>query len=136
MRDEDKILKAWYAKRRQTTIIGILQKCIFAFEYSSVAVSALYYYHNTFKVENARLFYSITMAIMYFSAAFSAIFVGRYMDKTRNLRRITMISALLSISGNIIYILPYSKYFPILARGLCGMADGIQPAMSGKKRSW
>ncbi|XP_066922872.1 uncharacterized protein [Clytia hemisphaerica] len=130
--NEDQILQAWYTKRRRTTVIGILQKCIFAFEYSSVAVSALYYYQNTFQVQNARLFYSITMAIMYFSAAFSATFVGRYMDKTRNLRRITMMSALLSISGNIIYILPFSRYFPILARGLCGMADGIQPAMSGE----
>jgi len=128
---DEVILQEWYRKRRQTTIIGTLQKCIFAFEYSSVAISALYYYENTFKVANARLFYSITMAIMYFSATTSAIFLGRYMDKTRNLRKIASLSFTLSLAGNVIYILPFSKYLPILARALCGFADGIQPAMSG-----
>ena len=75
---------------------------------------------KSLKVHDPKLFYSISMAVMFFTAASSALLVGRYMDKTRNLRRIAVITALFSVLGNAIYTIPYSKYFPIIARALCG----------------
>ena len=128
---EDQILNAWFIKRRRTTILGVLQRSLFAFEYSAVAVSALYYYRYTLKVHEAKFFYSISMAVMFLTAASSAMVIGRYMDQTRHLRRLALTTAFFSVVGNIFYTIPYSRYFPIIARGLCGISDGIQPAMAG-----
>ena len=83
---DDQILESWYRKRRNTTIIIFLDKCLYAFEYSAISISALYYYKFTIKADNPQLYYSIAMAALYIVSIFSAFFAGRYIDRTRKCR--------------------------------------------------
>ena len=130
---EELILKEWYKQRRETLIIAYLQKTIFTFEYASVAISALFYLKNTIKPNDPIFFYSITMGVIYLTASFSAVYGGRYVDRTGRLRQFALVVILSSITGNLIYIIPYSEWFPVLGRALCGITDGVQPGISGKK---
>jgi len=128
---EDEILREWYKLRHRTMIIGLLHKAIFIFEYSSVAISALYYYQHSIENENPQLYYSLCMGVVYVTAFFSSIYSGSYFDRTGNLREVVLLTILLSMFGNVLYLVSYSKWIPILGRALCGLSDGARPGFAG-----
>ena len=111
---------------------GLHTKTILSFEYASVAISALFYYQKTIKPKDPVLFYSITMGAIFITASCSAVYGGRFVDRTGRLRAFSILVSIFSIVGNIIYSVPYSKWFPILGRSLCGISDGVQPGIAGK----
>lgn len=130
--EEDVLLKDWYQKRRNTTIIVFLDKCLFAFESSAIGISALYYYQYTIKADDPKFYYSLAMGAMFFAALLTSVFVGRYVDRTRNIRGYMLITIMLAVIGNFMYALPFSKWLPIISRCLCGFADGGIPAIEGE----
>lgn len=132
---DESIISDWYQKRRYLFILGCIQKTIIAFQYASTTISALFYYRLMIKSENPVFYYSVAMGVMFFTASCSAIYGGWYIDKTRSLRKYHLIANLFSIVGNLIYVVPYSKWCPILGRALCGISDSVQPGLGGKYRS-
>ena len=128
---DEQILESWYRKRRNTTIIIFLDKCLYAFEYSAIGISGLYYYKFTIKADNPKLYYSIAMAAIFFVGIISAFFAGLYIDRTRKCREYLLVSNLFTIIGNLIYVLPFSKWLPIIGRAICGVADGAKPGCQG-----
>lgn len=58
--------------------------------------------------------------------------VARCMDRTRKLKRLTIILLTTSIVGNILYTITYSVWFPIFGRLLCGMTNTIRSCYMGK----
>ena len=129
---EKSIMAEWYRMRSQTKAMAFIQKTIFSFEYASVAISALFYYQKTIQPKDPVLFYSITMGVIYLTASCSAVYGGRFVDRTGRLRVFSIFVSIFSIVGNIIYSVPYSKWFPILGRSLSGISDGVQPGIAGK----
>jgi len=131
-KDDDDQLREWYKLRQRTMIIGLLHKALFMFEYSSVAISALYYYEHSIENENPQFYYSLSMGTVYFTALFSSVFGGLYVDRTGRLREVVLLTIFLSTFGNVLYLVTYSKWFPILGRALCGLAEGARPGFGGK----
>ena len=121
----------WYQKRKVASIIGISYKCLVYFEYGATALSAIYYYKNSFNVTNPRFYYSFSLCAMYVSAVFSNLLCARLMDKTRNLRTIVLTLGLLNIIGNLTYTLTLSPLVPVVGRFLCGFTTGISTVMAG-----
>ena len=115
----------WYRMRSQTKAMAYIQKTILSFEYASVAISALFYYQKTIKPKDPVLFYSITMGAIFITASCSAVYGGRFVDRTGRLRAFSILVSIFSIVGNIIYSVPYSKWFPILGRSLCGISPFV-----------
>eukprot|EP00111_Clytia_hemisphaerica_P003066 TCONS_00008695-protein len=58
--------------------------------------------------------------------------VARCMDRTRKLKRLTIILLTTSIVGNILYTITYSVWFPIFGRLLCGMTNTIRSCYMGE----
>ena len=130
--DTSDSLQEWYKLRHRTMVIGLLHKSIFIFEYSSVSISALYYYQHSIENENPQLYYSLCMGVVYLVALFSSFHGGKYIDRTGNLREIVLMTIFLSICGNALYLISYSKWFPIIGRALCGLAEGARPGFAGE----
>ena len=128
---ESKILQAWYVKRTWFLVIAAINISFYLFEYSAVTISAFSYFKFTLKVENPKLYYSLTTGAMFAMAPFSSVYIGRYVDRTRNLRHVTIVLSFFNLFGNILYILPIFSWFPILGRFFCGFPSGMRPAFTG-----
>ena len=129
---EKSIMKDWYQMRRRVVIFAYIQRAIFIFEYTSTAISALFYYRLMIQPSNPVLFYSISMGVIYLTASASSVLGGWYVDKTGRLREFHIFVNLFSIAGNLTYSVPFSKWFPVIGRLMSGIADGAQPGLAGK----
>ena len=127
--DESK--KCWYSKRRWTTILGIAINCFTTFEYASIAISALYYFEDSFHASSPRFYYGASMAAIFLSGVFSVFWCGRYMDKTRKLRKLFLILMGFGTVGNILYTFSFSVWLPILGRFISGCKAGAESAFAG-----
>ena len=129
---EDEILKRWYSKRRWSLMVMYIHSSLYMFELSAITISSLYYFKYTIKTPNPKLYYSLVTSAVYVVAPFSAVLIGRYVDRTRELRKTVFTMALFNVLGNLMYIFPVFDWFPIVGRILCGIPDGIRAAISGK----
>ena len=129
--DKDLLKKNWFRKRKIMTILGIIQKCVYYFEYSAISVSVLYYYNNIIKVDNPKLFVGLALGAIFVSGTISTYICGRFMDKTRNLRGFGLLGLFCGMVGNLTYSLPFSPWCPIIGRLLCGLQAPIQSTFSG-----
>ena len=125
-------IQTWYRKRWWTTALAMAQSCLLFFEYSAFQISALYYFEKDFNVTNPKLFYSLSMGIIFVSGLGSVVACGQYMDRTGDLRSIFISTLLLNSLGNLMYTWTISPYFPLIGRFLAGVTMGVQTAVSGK----
>ena len=130
--EEKKILQAWYKKRTLNLIVTFINGCLYNFEYAVITISALYYFKDTIKVSNPALYYSLATGAMFVLDPISSIMVGKYTDRTRNVRKVALILAFFNIAGNLLYSFPFFDWIPIVGRLLCGIPDGIKAAYLGK----
>ena len=121
----------WKTKRKITTTLCIALQCLYTFEYTATAISAIYYYQNSFEVADPKFFYGCSVAAIYASAVMSSFICGRWMDRTRDLRRIVLTLLLFNIVGNLIYTLNWSQWIPVLGRFLCGINAAASTAATG-----
>ena len=132
MEHKEILKQKWFFKRKMTTIIGMMHLCCYYFEYTSVVISALYYYKNVIKAENPKFFIGLSMASILVAGLISSYVCGRIMDKTRNLRAIGLIALLCGIFGNLVYCLSSSPWFPVIGRLLCGTNGSLRLIIAGK----
>ena len=123
--------EVWIAKRRKTTIIIYIYALLLGTEYSSIVLTLYFYLQETLKVDNISLYYSIAMASMSASASVTGLIFGRYIDKTRHIRKFLIIAISVIMLGNLLYTLHFSVWFIILGRLLCGMGEAVNTALSG-----
>ena len=130
--EESKILQDWLKKRSRNVIVTYFYMFMFVFEYSSIVISALFYFKDTLKVENPNLYYSLTLGAASFFTPISSILMGKYTDRTRDVRRVALLITLFNFVGNIFYVFPVVNWLPIVGRLLCGIPDGVKSAFTGK----
>ena len=130
--EENETLQDWYKKRKNNTIITYINTCIYVFEYSAIVISALFYYKDTLKVSNPQLYYSLTLGSIYILVPVSSVVVGKYTDKTRDVRKVALFLSYFNIVGNLFYVFPVFNWLPIIGRMLCGIPDGVKSAFMGK----
>ena len=129
--NEHEILEEWYRKRRMNLLVTYFNTCMYQFEYASVSISALFYYTYTLNVVNPKLYYSLTTSATYYFGPISSIIVGKYTDRTRQVRKVALILSLFNIAGNLFYSLPFFTWLPVAGRILCGIPDGVKTAYFG-----
>ena len=130
---EHEILKKWYKKRKINMFITYFNVCMYQFEYGSIVISAFFYFKNTLKVDNPNLYYSLTLGAMYLLVPLSSAIVGKYTDKTRDLRKVALFISFFNTIGNLLYVFPVFNWLPIVGRMLCGIPDGVKSAFEGKR---
>ena len=129
---EHKILQDWYKKRKISLLVTYMNTCLYKFEYTSIVISALFYYKYTIKVENPKLYYSLTLGAAFLLTPISSVIVGKYTDRTRDVRKVALILSFFNIVGNLFYVFPLFNWLPIFGRLLCGVPDGVKSALVGE----
>ena len=66
------------------------------------------------------------------STAFSGILLGRYVDRTRNMRFVILLNLAVLAFGNLMYSIPYRIWWVIVGRFLCGVNESLQTTVCGK----
>ena len=130
--NEEEVLQKWYKKRRYNLYVYTVCKCLYGFEYSAISISALYYFQYIIRVSNPKLYYSAAIGALFVSPVISSSWLGRYVDRSRNLRGAALCVACFNFAGNVIYVLPFVSWLPILGRFICGIAEGIDGTYQGK----
>lgn len=76
----------------------------------------------------SKIFLGVVISIYSIAALIFAAVFGALSDKFRRPKALLIICHLARLSGNAIYSIPVSKYYPLLGRFLCGMSaasDGV-----------
>ena len=127
------ILKTWLRRRQSTFILGCVSVFLYGFEKTSVAISALYYFRDDFPTTdgNANVFYGMAQSALYISAMFSEPCVGKYIDRTRNLRGVVCLATFINITGSLVYTINISSWLPVVGRLICGISEPVFTSFIG-----
>ena len=124
----------WKKSRDRNAYISCFLLFMAGLETSAVSVVMLYYIQDRFKfdLDQARLYFSFAEMFNAVGQILGGIYIGRYTDKTRNLRLVVLVNLWATVIGNLMYGLPYHILLIIAGRFICGLNESLQVAFSGK----
>ena len=99
-----------------------------------VEVTAIFYFHQSLglSLTDAAFYYTMSGTLVCISSAFSGILFGRYVDKTRNMRFVFLLNVAIIGIGNLVYAIPYTLWWVMFGRFLCGINESLQTTVCGK----
>lgn len=109
-------------KRKATLICFFIRMFLLGAEYA-IILPSIWLYLKRFNVETWYL--GIVVAIYPTAAVVSLPIVGRVFDKTKRTKELILVLNMFEIIGNVIYAIPYSKWFIFIGRCLAGLGDGF-----------
>ncbi|XP_066932542.1 uncharacterized protein [Clytia hemisphaerica] len=132
--EKSKEYKKWTKLLKKTTYISYFLIFLGGLEINAVQISMLYYLEESFKMtpDEVRLYYSLAEAFNALGQCFSGLLIGRYMDRTRNLKLSCLLILCATIVGNLLYSLPVHVSFIVIGRFLCGFNEAFQVAFCGE----
>ncbi|XP_002154672.2 uncharacterized protein LOC100207622 [Hydra vulgaris] len=98
-------------------------------EYSVILPSVIPYMKS---LHSSNLKIGIAVGIYPFASMFALPVFGFLYDKTKRLKEIMLLQNFFQISGNLLYALHYSEYFPIAGRFVAGLGDGFSACAIGE----
>ena len=124
--------EVWEKYRKLTTVAFAIQDVLLGVEYSITFLTLWLYLKELVEVENPELMYGLKSASYLLFATVASLFMGRLVDRCRNVRyTFFVINALVSV-GNIIYSLPFSTVLLIVGRLIAGIAGSLTPLINGE----
>ena len=126
------LFNIWKKKRKWTVLIFIAFGFLVGVEYSAVVLSMWYFLKDTIETDHAPIYYSVGMASTALTASVSSIVIGKWIDRSRNIKFSMILISLIVAVGNVIYTLNFSVWFLIIGRLISGIADALTGAISGK----
>ena len=127
-------LVQWKRNRSRTRWIASIMIFLFGVQSQSVEVTMLYYYKESFGLTflQATFYYSVTNTLFAASELISGISLGRYIDKSRNLRLVFLANVAAVFIGNLIYCVPLQIWWVIFGQVLFGLNECLQTSVCGK----
>ena len=113
-------LAEWDKKRTRTYYVYLVQALFNGLELTIVQGTLWSYLTTLIDVDNPKLFYNIINGIIFFAPIVFGSLVGRWVDKTRNLKFSLVILNTFILVGTLLYMLPFSPMFPTAGRMLHG----------------
>ena len=128
----------WKIRRNRTTYTTYFIIFLAGLEINAITIAMLYYLEEAFNItsDQIRLYYSVAEMFNSLGQLSSGLLIGRYIDKTRNLRLPCLLILWATIVGNLLYSLPFNISFILIGRFLCGFNEALQVALCGKKFSY
>ncbi|XP_057289463.1 uncharacterized protein LOC130612180 [Hydractinia symbiolongicarpus] len=124
--------KRWERKRKLTTIAFALECLFLGMEYSVTFLTLWLYLRELVQTSSPKLFYSFISAAYLVAGVVSSIFIGRLVDRYRNVRQTIFICNFMVIIGNILYALPFSAWFLLFGRLISGIGGPLRSVISGE----
>ena len=115
-------------------ILGNILTFISGVEDQCMVVTYMYYLHERLNVSflEAGFYYSISEGAFCVSNALSGILFGRYVDRTRNMRFVFLLTLAIIGLGNLMYSIPYALWSIVVSRFLCGINEALQTTICGE----
>lgn len=122
-----------WEKKRSTTIKAFVLECaVLGMEYSVTFLTLWIYVTTLVVTDRPSFFYSIISAAYLLSAVLFSIMIGRWVDRTRNVRIAFLVCNMSVIFGNVLYSVHHSPWFLVVGRFLCGIGGPLRSVMSGE----
>ncbi|XP_047145525.1 uncharacterized protein LOC124818566 [Hydra vulgaris] len=123
--NEDKH-KKWLQKRKYSFIAFSIQMIIIGMEWSLTVVTLWSYIKEMITTNNPKLIYGLVSVSYMFASTITTPFVGRYVDRRRNINTCFLICNMYMLIGNVIYSLPFSPLFLIGGRVISGFGGALK----------
>ena len=124
----ENINEKWIQKRR-TTFMVIKYLCFIKGVENSANVATLWIYLTTMiDTKHPDVFYGLINAAFYTPAILISAAVNRWADKTRRFKLCLIVIIYINMSGNILYLIPFSPYFALCGKffqGFCLVLDPL-----------
>lgn len=109
-------------KKRLLLMSLFIRYSLCGVEYSVVLPTALLYLKS---LDAGPFFTGVTIAAYPAAAMISLPIFGYLYDKTKRTKELLLLLNFFELVGNILYALPYSKWFPGFGRFIAGLGDGF-----------
>ncbi|XP_065651594.1 uncharacterized protein LOC101237375 [Hydra vulgaris] len=119
--------KKWLQKRKYTFIAFSIQMIIIGMEWSLTIVTLWSYIKEMIITNNPKLIYGLVSVSYMLASTVITPFIGRYVDRRRNINTCFLICNMWMLSGNVIYSLPFSPFFLIGGRIITGFGGALKP---------
>lgn len=120
MMNADRQLKVWLKKREWFYINLCFGSFIYGLSITVYYPTEYYYFKDYIKVKQPDMYYGLSWACLSGSGVVTSILASFYMDSTKNLRELCIFINLISVVGNLLYILYYSPFFILFGQILIG----------------
>ena len=126
--------KEWVKRRNRNAYFSYFLLFLDGLETSAVTVIMLFYLEDRFHLnpDQTRMFFSIAEMFNAVGQMTGGLLIGRYTDRTRNLRLVVLINLWATIFGNLIYAMPFSVVCIVIGPFLCGINESLQVAFGGR----
>ena len=125
-------MEEWFQKRKWT----FLNFCLAAFSFGlSLTVyypTEYYYFIDLVQAPNPQLFYGLSWGFLCGSGVITSMFGSYYVDLTKNVRRISLVTCLLTVIGNVMYALYFSQFIVLFGQLLVGTGGARMVAAVGE----
>nr|XP_047145457.1 uncharacterized protein LOC101237375 [Hydra vulgaris] len=119
--------KKWLQKRKYTFIAFSIQMVIIGMEWSLTIVTLWSYIKEMIITNNLKLIYGLVSVSYMLASTIITPFIGRYVDRRRNINTCFLICNMWMLIGNVIYSLPFSPLFLIGGRIITGFGGALKP---------
>lgn len=113
-------IEKWKEHRRITFMLFFFQ-CSATGVQNTMMQSSLFGYISVWRTHHINFYYGLTTSAQVFAPILLASLVSRYADEYRHIKLYMNICNFIFIIGSVIYMLPYSIYFPFIGRALQGV---------------
>ena len=122
----------WLKQRKWTVANGCLVSFTYGLSVTGYSPTEYYYFKDTMKVRNPQFFFGLGYAFLCGSAVVSSLAGSYYVDKTKNVRQVLLLSSVINLLGNILYLLHYSPFIVLFGQLLVGIAAVRGPVVIGE----
>ena len=116
--------QTWVRKRKLTTVAFAVHCLFIGCDWGIFTVNLWLYITDLVKPSHPKLFYSLISMAFLVSSAASAVFICKYADSSRRIRRVMVLSTGAMILGNLIYTIPFTPLTLLVGRILASSGKG------------
>ncbi|XP_047130893.1 uncharacterized protein LOC105849736 [Hydra vulgaris] len=116
----------WLRKRKLTFIAFSIQMVIIGIEYTLTLLTLWLYIKGMINTNSPKLLYSIVSVSFMLASTILMPFIGRMVDKYRNIKSCFLMCNLLMLTGNVLYSIPLSPVFLVAGRIIAGFGGSLK----------
>lgn len=117
---------------KHTVIVCVMIIFLAGLDYSIIMSTMVPYLKDMVQVENPNLYHSATLGAFSLSSILVGTVSGRFVDRTRNLKKYIILVLLLMLIGNLLYAIYLHPAFLIIGRFLAGIGDSFMGVSAGE----
>ena len=131
--ENSKEYKIWKQKRSTYRWISSVTIVLYGAE-DITTITMIFLLMDRYKLsrQDSAFYYSVTEMVFCMVQAFGSLLLGRYADKTQNIRLVLMLNLFMCCLCNLTYTLPLPLWIVLSARGLMGITESLNSAVLGK----